>query len=312
MNRALWHVSPTHSELRPVKPPLNIDLMAVDSLYSLISTGTERLVACAETGVGIGMAIPGMRGDFELPIKYGYSLVGLDLEERLVHCMHPHQSTAYVAKSDLYRPTSIVTPRRLTLLSNLETVLNAIWDAEIGAGQDILVCGFGNVGALLAQTLLVSEGIGPVVAETDQWRLFKARDLGFEAFHPAELTTSFSLIFHTSCTESGLQFCIERAGLEATIVELSWYGAGTVGVRLGGNFHRNRVRLVSSQVSAIPVRMRDAIDFSMRKAMAADLLTDDRYDNLITNEIAFEESAEFFNLLRTGQQGDGLIWLIRY
>ena len=38
------------------------------------------------------------------------------------------------------------------------------------------------------------------------------------------------------------------AGLEARILELSWYGDAAVPVPLGGAFHSRRLRLVASQV----------------------------------------------------------------
>ncbi len=313
MNRALWHVSATESELQTVQTPTDPDLVAVESLYSSISVGSERLVATGKAArPGAPFDAPYVEGDFGFPIKYGYSLVGRDAQGRIVHCLHPHQSTAFVSQQACFALGASLDSRRAALLSNMETVLNAIWDARLERAHDVLLCGFGGIGALLANTLRLSNGIRPTVVETDAWRREKARALGFEAFSPDNLNTSFARIIHSSSSADGLQFCIDHCSLNGRIVELSWYGTRPVQLELGTGFHRNRVRLISSQVSAIPVHMSDAVSIESRKQLASDLLVDTSYDELISNEIPFEESPAFFDDLRHGREGNGLIWLIRY
>lgn len=313
MNQALWHVSATASELQPVEAPRDTDRVPVTSRYSMISTGSERLVALGTAApAGSPLDAPYAEGDYGFPIKYGYSLVGHDPDGRVVHCLHPHQSTAFVRSEDLFRLPDSVPAKRGALLSNMETVLNACWDAQLCDGQDVLVSGFGNIGALLANTLRLQHDLYPVVIETDRWRRAKARELGFETLQPGEVTQSFDRILHTSRTRDGLQFAIDHAARDGTVVELSWYGTEPVELWLGEAFHRNRVRLVSSQVATIPPAVADSVTIGSRKALAADLLTDASFDALLTNELSFAESPAFFSGLRDGTTGDGLIWLINY
>jgi RNA polymerase sigma factor (sigma-70 family) len=52
------------------------------------------------------------------------------------------------------------------------------------------------------------------------------------------------IIIHASATAAGLSTAIAHAGFEARIVELSWYGEGTVPAPLGGAFHSRRLQLV--------------------------------------------------------------------
>ena len=59
------------------------------------------------------------------------------------------------------------------------------------------------------------------------------------------------LVFHASASASGLELALVLAGVEATVVELSWYGAGAVPVGLGGAFHSQRLTLRASQVGMV-------------------------------------------------------------
>ncbi len=65
-------------------PDRNNHMLLIESLYSLVSLGTERLVASALMPAAIWnqMAVPYMEGSFSLPCKYGYSLVGRVLKGR--------------------------------------------------------------------------------------------------------------------------------------------------------------------------------------------------------------------------------------
>jgi threonine dehydrogenase-like Zn-dependent dehydrogenase len=59
------------------------------------------------------------------------------------------------------------------------------------------------------------------------------------------------LVYELSGEPSALEFAIESAGFDTRIVIGSWYGTQKAELSLGRDFHRNRVRLASSQVSTI-------------------------------------------------------------
>ena len=84
---------------------------------------------------------------------------------------------------------------------------------------------------------------------------------------------------------------IAAAGFEARIVELSWYGQGTVPAPLGGAFHARRLQLVSTQVGGIAPSRRPRWDYARRAAAAMALLADDRLDALISEDIPFHQAA---------------------
>ena len=96
--KALWHLNAEESIIDKAQlAEQQEDLVTVRSLYSLISTGTERLVASGGVPENLyqQMTVPYMEGGFQFPIKYGYSLVGEidqvghDWHGQKVHLLHP-------------------------------------------------------------------------------------------------------------------------------------------------------------------------------------------------------------------------------
>ena len=281
------------------------------SRYSMISTGTERLVASGlvHPDFRSHMAVPYMEGDFSLPIKYGYSVVAEKMNGALVHAMHPHQQTLQVLEDEIFELPENLPAARATLISNMETVINAIWDSQPKENQKIAICGFGNIGGLLANTLRVHHGIEAKVIERDPWRANKAQDMGWEM---AGAQDEFEIIYHCTANANGLNHCLGILEEEGRLVELSWYGSEAVSVELGKNFHYKRLQIISSQVSVIPKSMRGEFDYHKRKTLAANWLLDESYDQLISHIIPFRESPQFFSKLREGTQESGLIYLIKF
>ena len=84
------------------------------------------------------MRAPFMGGSFPFPVKYGYSTVGrvedgpADLLGRIVFVLHPHQSLFNVPSSAVVALPDGVPPTRAVLAANMETALNAVWDAAPG------------------------------------------------------------------------------------------------------------------------------------------------------------------------------------
>ena len=309
--KSLWHVDPKTSELRERELVDSEKELVIQSAYSSISAGTESLVAKGGVDVSLQeyMQVPNMVGGFDLPIKYGYSLVGITDDGKNAHVMHPHQDEVSVQSEEVYYLPKNLPLERACLVSNLETVINAIWDSNPQPSDQIAICGFGGVGALLANTLRVHYGIEVDVIEVDQWRCDKATELGWEL---SDREKSYDIIYHTTASEPGLQYSIDSLSEEGRVIELSWYGNQKVNLSLGHDFHYKRLKIISSQVSVIPKEMRDQYNYKTRKDLAAKYLLDDSYDKLISGVIAFDEAPEFFNKLRSGLQGDGLIRLIKY
>lgn len=300
-----------HSELKESLLPNMEAKVELKSRYSMISTGTERLVASGliHPDFRSHMAVPYMEGDFSLPIKYGYSVIAEKTNGSLVHTMHPHQQILQVQEEELFALPANLPAARAALISNMETVINAIWDSRPEQGQAIAICGFGNIGSLLANTLRVHHGIEVKIIERDPWRAAKAQELGWRM---AESQDEFEIIYHCTANAKGLNHCLGILEEEGRLIELSWYGSEAVAVELGKNFHYKRLQMISSQVSLIPKSMRGEYDYAKRKSLAAKWLLDKSYDQLISHIIPFQESPQFFANLRKGTQENGLIYLIKF
>ena len=110
---------------------------------------------------------------------------------------------------------------------------------------------------------------------------------GFAA--PDEAPGDCDLVVHTSASAAGLATALRLAGDEATVLELSWYGADDVKVPLGDVFHSRRLKLVSSQVGKVAPSHRPRWDYRRRLSAALDLLNDPVLDALIAPPVAFAD-----------------------
>jgi hypothetical protein len=133
--------------------------------------------------------------------------------------------------------------------------------------------------------------------------------LNFAAPETAPKDCNF--VFHASASAAGLATTLDLAGDEATIVELSWYGAGNVAVPLGGAFHSRRLKIVSSQVGKVAPSRRATFTHRQRLEEAIRLLADPRLDALLAPPILFDNlPARLPDILKPGS--GVLCQLIRY
>ncbi len=304
MARALWHEDNQKSVLRTKELLHQPGYIRVNSLYSFISQGTERSVALGQvpySAKGI-MEVPFMEGNLQLPCTYGYSLAGIVVQEdhplhgKSVQLMHPHQEVIEVPESALRAVPEDLDIKNSILAANMETAVNAVWNASPDKTEDVLLIGFGSVGALTAIAIQNMTGNRVVVSDTIDYRRDRATKLGLETWDGQE---SFPLIFHSTGRATGLQTAIDHLKDYGRVIELSWYGVKPVSLQLGGSFHYGNKRIISSQVSSIPPHMK-GWDFQKRIDLVWHLLGDERCSLLLDREVPFEEVPLFFEELRTG------------
>jgi NADPH:quinone reductase-like Zn-dependent oxidoreductase len=318
--RSLWYVDKGIVELRESPlPPLGSGEARVRTLFSGISRGTERLVFSGAIGRSEWerMRCPMQEGAFPFPVKYGYCAVGIveegraDLLGRGVFCLHPHQDIFQVPADRLALIPERIPPRRATLAANMETALNALWDSGAGPGDRIVVVGAGTVGLLVAGLAARLPGAAVTAVDPVESRRPLAEALGAAFADPAKAPQDSDVVFHASASAAGLATAIACAGLEATIVEMSWYGDRPVEVQLGGAFHSRRLRLVSSQVGQVSPDRRPRWDYRRRMQAALGLLDLSALDLLVAKEIAFEDAPrDLPRILAPGAHG--LAPVIRY
>jgi threonine dehydrogenase-like Zn-dependent dehydrogenase len=192
----------------------------------------------------------------------------------------------------------------------METALNIVWDAGIQPGDRVAVFGAGVVGSLVAYLSSRIVGTETVLVDLDTKRQGLAADLGLTFSEADRLDGEFDVLVNATASAGALQNAIAHAGVEAKIVEASWYGDRPVTISLGGSFHSKRLSLVSSQVGSIPASRRARWSYARRMAKALDLLLDVKLDRLISGETTFSElPAAYARILSTQ---DTLCHRIRY
>ncbi|MBA2127657.1 dehydrogenase [Hyphomicrobium methylovorum] len=296
--RALWYVKPGAAELRNERlSPLTPSDARVATEFSAISRGTERLVARGEVPESEWprMRAPLQAGDFPFPVKYGYSAAGVvtagphEIVGRRVFALHPHQDHFQTAASNLVPIPDAVPSRRATLAANMETALNAHWDAATAPGDRILVVGAGIVGLLVAYLAHRIAGTDVTITDIDPTRAETAKALGLKFAAPGHCPEDCRLVFHTSASSDGLATAIASAAFEGTIIEMSWYGSRPVTVELGGAFHSRRLKLVSSQVGHVAPSHRAQVTLRARLERALALLDDPALDCLVAETVPFAD-----------------------
>lgn len=293
---ACWLAEPGRAELRAEPlPPLTEGQVLVRSLHSAISRGTETLVFRGEVPASEWerMRAPFQAGGFPAPVKYGYCSVGVveqgpdSLRGRPVFCLFPHQ-THYVVPVHAVHPLPPgVPPARAVLAANLETAINAMWDAAPRVGDRIAVVGGGVVGLLVAWLAGRLPGCQVQLVDTQPARRAVATHLGVGFSLPEAATGDADLVIHASGRPEGLTTALRLAAFEATVLELSWYGDHLVSLPLGGAFHARRLTLKSSQVGQVAAAQRSRWDYRRRMGLALALLADATLDALITDTAPF-------------------------
>ena len=294
---AFWVMSPgvgkIRAEVLPLPGPYDV---LVQTHVSAISRGTESLIFQGRVPpMMMGPAfMPFQEGEFPGPIKCGYAAVGRVLSgpERLtgkrVFCLHPHQTRFVVPASAVVVVPERIPDARAALAASMETALNIAWDTPFVPGQRVSVVGGGVIGLLAGWLAAQTPGTEVELIDIDPGRALLAIRLGMEFRLPAEATAGRDAVVHASGTEAGLMTCLSLAGHEATVVEASWYGDRAVTLALGGAFHADRLRIVSSQVRSVSPLMRPRLQTVDRLSRALDLLDAPVLDVLLSDEIPFD------------------------
>jgi threonine dehydrogenase-like Zn-dependent dehydrogenase len=296
--RQFWIRSPGHAEIVTRDLPGRQEGEAtVRTIYSGISRGTEALVfnGGVPASLRASMRAPFQEGDFPGPVKYGYASVGEvtagppDLVGETVFCLHPHQDVYHVPAAAVVRLPEGVPAGRAVLAANAETALNGVWDGRAGPGDRIVVVGAGVVGLLTAWLMRMIPGTDVVVHDLDEAKEPAARALGLAFTTRPPVGHDADLVVHASGSPDGLVTSLAAAGLEATVLEMSWFGDRSVPLPLGEAFHARRLVLRSSQVGRVPANRAARWSTDRRLRTALSLLTDDSLDVLITGESDFDE-----------------------
>jgi 2-desacetyl-2-hydroxyethyl bacteriochlorophyllide A dehydrogenase len=313
-----FHVDVAADEV-PVPGPGEV-LVQVE--LSAVSAGTELLVYRGQvpTDMPLDTKLPALTGAPRFPLRYGYAAaggvtaVGRQVDPswrgRRVFCFHPHASHLVAAPAELIPIPDGVDTRAAVFLATMETVVTLMMDGRPAIGERVVVFGQGVVGllatALLSRYPLKSLfSVDPFARRRDA-ALVAGAHAAFDTAEPGTLNHRLEedsggamadLVFELSGNPQTLDAAITTAGFGSRIIIGSWYGTKPTTVRLGGRFHRSRIRLISSQVSTLPHEFSARWTTARRLATAWDMIRCVKPSRFITHEFPVEKAAEAYALL---------------
>lgn len=305
---SLFFTAPGAVEVRAEECPAPAaDQVLVATHVSAISPGTEMLFYRGQVphDMAADATIEALAGASTYPLKYGYACVGhvhtvgaaVDpaWKGRAVFAFHPHESH-FTARPEHLIPIPTDLPlEHAALLPNMETAVNFLMDGAPLIGERVLVIGLGIVGQLTC-ALLARFPLAELVAvdALPERRALAAR-AGVRTLSPQELaqtgTWAADLSFELSGNPAALDSAIAHTGFDGRVIVGSWYGQKRAPVDLGGVFHRNRIRLISSQVSTLGPAHSGRWDKARRLDVAWSQLRTVDVAALITHRIPLEQAA---------------------
>jgi 2-desacetyl-2-hydroxyethyl bacteriochlorophyllide A dehydrogenase len=264
------------------------------------------------------------------PATLGYEMVGVveevgpgvrELEVGdLVHAGTPHREetvldvdAAAKASYPLVRLPAGEPPEHALFVSLGAVALVALHDARLKLGDHIAVVGLGAIGLLVVQMARLAgaariTGVEPVAARREL-----ALELGAdEVLDPREAEDGVGtavkrlggrgvdVAIETSGNSAGLHDAIAAVSLGGTVVTVGFYQGGAAELRLGEEWHHNRLDMVSSMGAwGAPHRAYPAWDRKRVMGTVVELLALGRVrvDQLPTRRFPFDEAVEAYRWL---------------
>lgn len=248
-------------------------------------------------------------------VAVGADVAGLSVGQRIFGTWN--HRTHFVAKSEyaLSRLMPDGADPRIGIFSHIGAVaLNGVHDANIRIGDIVAVFGLGVPGQIAAQAATRS-GAQVIAIDPDPLRRAKALELGaWTAIAPDGAAERVKQL----TGGRGADSCIELTGIAAAlgeairavayssrVVAMGFFQGELSGIRLGEEFHHNRVQLICSQISGVapeashrwskPRLWRTAVELQHRGIL--DLLP------LISHEASFRDAPAMFERLDKGEPG---------
>ncbi len=311
--------------------PLTAGQVRAQALVSGISQGTE---LAHYRGIS---AFHGRRFDLELrlfvedgatgyPTRLGYEWVGT-VEEvgddvssvsvgDLVHVTSPHRETQTFSASDdpaaawLVLPPELA-PERAALLQSTAIALQAVHDARIEVGERVAVFGLGAFGLLAVQLARLNGAAWIAAVDPIAGRRDLAVSLGADCVLDPAVDTGMEIRRATG--GQGVDVAIEFSGryaalhealrsvrLAGTVVAAGFYvGDAGSDLRLGEEFHHNRLTLVGSMSGWGAPQRQPGWHRRRLRATALELLLDGRLDldAFVTHRFPFARAAQAYELI---------------
>ncbi len=298
----------------------------VTTRLSGISAGSEGLIfrGLFPEGMPLDASLSAMSGQFCYPFRYGYCCVGEVIQcgggvqanwlGKRVFAFHPHISRFTARVAELTELPDGVSDEDAVFLPNMETAANLVQDGKPMLGEEVVVIGLGVVGlltcAILGQFPLEFLGgldffpmrrqmalrLGAAVTfNPAEWKDSHALREGFQAAGLA--ARGADLVYELSGSPAALNTAVGLCGFSSRIVIGSWYGRNNAPLDLGGMFHRNRIHILSSQVSTLAPELTGRWDKKRRLEVVLNQLERIKPGNWITHRFPLSEASRAFRLL---------------
>jgi len=301
----------------------------IQATYSAISAGTEMLFYNGNfpAGMAVDVSLKALSGRLAYPLQYGYALVGKVIEigqradpgwlNKNVFLFHPHQSLGVVSETELIPIPADCDQKNALFLPNMETAVGCVMDAAPLLGENVIIFGQGIVGLLITALLAQYPLKNLIAVDPVKKRRQAAKAMGATTvFDPQDKKSMDKLkkllkldkidsspengadvIFEMSGNPETLNPAIALAGYGGRIIVGSWYGTKTAPINLGDRFHRQRLQLISSQVSTIHPNLRGRWTKKRRLEVVWHWLKQLNPAQLITHQIPFSEAQSAYQLL---------------
>ena len=233
------------------------------------------------------------------------------LAGRLIFSFQPHATHFITHPESLFLIPESVLPESACFLPNMETAVNLVQDAAPILGERVMVFGQGVIGLLTAALLhefpldtLVSADCYELRRKaSEKIGVTKSLDSNSPNFHKtASAQHGFDLTFELSGRPETLNDALSVTAFSGRIVIGSWYGEKRAPIALGGDFHRSRIKFISSQVSTIAPELSGRWDKVRRFDVAWKALEKIHPEKWITHHFPFENAAEAYRLLDENPQ----------
>lgn len=311
--QAPYEVLVTHGPILTPAP----EQVLVQTCYSAISAGTELLFYRGQVPPQMSAdatiaALNGKQG-IRYPLAYGYAVVGTVVDAgaaideaqwlgRRVFAFHPHTSHFLSSPADLIPIPEEIASEQAILLPNIETAVNFLHDGAPLLGEHVIVFGQGIVGLLTVH--LLTQFPLATLTTVDQLPARRQRSLAMGATAAmAALPDSASneptadLVYELTGNPTVLNDAIAATVYSGRVVVGSWYGQKRAEIDLGGHFHRNRIKLISSQVSTVAPHLQGRWSKARRFDVAWSMLRSIDPALLITHRFPVGRAAQAYALL---------------
>lgn len=198
---------------------------------------------------------------------------------------------------------------------------NAVLAARINLGELVAIFGQGVIGLLATRLAVLS---GARVVTIDGVAARRQRSMEFGAFETLEPGTAAERI--RSLTPNGADTAIELSGayvalheairsvgVGGRVVASGFYQGEGTGLRLGEEFHHNRVELVSSQIGGVPPEQAGRWSVDRLQTTFLQLVGSGAVEvgSLVSHRVPVAEAADAYQLLDT-RPGDALQILLEF